>query len=131
MKMGTLNNPAFWSATAKLLKQEVPVQQGLAFTRCLKKLKAEVDNCDTLRKEILEKNCIKKNDGSLESDEKGQVVFTSKEAEVAAYTALDELFGLDSEVFIPKLSADVVAKLVLTPVEAELLEEFFNLPEEK
>jgi hypothetical protein len=97
MKMIQVINPNFNSALSSLMKEALPVKVSYKLVGVTKLLSAEAEKYESLRKELLQKYGLKKEDGELDTDENGNVKF-DQEGINKFSTEITELHNIEIEV---------------------------------
>jgi hypothetical protein len=121
MKLGTLVNPNFQSAFRKLSGQELPLRAAFFIKGVSKQVQEEINKYDTSRMEALKRFGKTKEDGSLETDEKGNVSLSDENMK-SFVSELQTLLDIEVPVSSIKIG-DLGSKVQLTPAEAAALED--------
>ena len=74
MKLSKIVDPQFQGAVKKLAAQELPLRTAFTLRGVIKSLNDELSKYDEVRNEALQKLGEKKEDGSLNIDERGSVL---------------------------------------------------------
>lgn len=102
MKLATLTNPQFRAALAKLMAAQVPLKVAYKLHNVDKVSKEELDKYEKLRIAALEQFGKRKEDGTLDADERGNVNFEDGKAQEFV-DQLNELLNVDVEMSTFKL----------------------------
>jgi len=120
MKLGKLVDPQFQTVLRKLATQEVPLRTAFKLKGLIKIVNDELSKYEEVRSEALKRFGNKKEDGSLEIDDKG-VVKLSEENMNAFIAELNALLATDAELGSLKLS-ELGEKASLTAGELTILD---------
>lgn len=115
MKLARLIDPEFQKALVALTKQQLPLKAAYKLRNVVKKVEQEFSTYEELRKGALDKYGKKKEDGSLETNEANNVIFSSKEEMISFIKELGDL--TNEEVEIPTISVDELGEGVKISAE--------------
>lgn len=120
MKLMRLTNKEFLKAFKVVQDQKVPVRTAYKLIDIARKIQEENDKYDKIRQTLLTKYGTKREDGSLDTNEKGNVNFTQENLR-KFMGELNEL--LEVEVEVGTLKLDDLGDIQLTTQELLELEE--------
>lgn len=119
MKLARLTDEKLQETLVKLGKQALPAKTAFKLKGIVKRVKEELTSYEELRKEALERFGKKKEDGSLEVDEKNNVQFDRVGME-SFVLHLQELTALEVDLLTVKI--DELGSASLTAEELEALD---------
>lgn len=115
MKLRKLMDPNFQAAMIELNAQKVPIKVTLILTNMTDKLEAEIARFNSAKMKSITESGIKKEDGTLETDEKGNIKLSD-----ADKTRIEKELAeaLDQEIDMPKIQlADLGDRAVLSTAD--------------
>ncbi len=115
MKLARLIDPEFQKSLSSLSKQQLPLKVAYKLRNVLKKVEEEINIYEDLRKEALNRYGKKKEDGTLETNESNNVLFSSKEEMISFLKEIGELTS--SEVEMPSISVDELGENIKLSAE--------------
>lgn len=118
VKMYQLLNPKFQDFLARSLKAEIHLHTARRVKKCIETVKEELNQYEEMRKDLLTKYGNKKEDGSIDTNDKGEVQFTDENREVL-FTKLEELHNIDVD--LPVFKFNEFDSLVLTVEHLEVV----------
>jgi hypothetical protein len=126
VKLGQVVSGNFLMSLNKLSEQQVSALAAWSIAKIHKKASENVASYEEARTKAIKKYASLKEDGSVDSDEKGQVVFKSDEDKEAAIKDINEL--LNQEVTLPELKLSSLGDMkvdvgVIAALESVITEE--------
>jgi hypothetical protein len=116
MTLATLIDPRFTAVLAKLRScEKLPLTVGYRLHHIQEAVTKELSTYESLRMEAIKKFCSKKEDGSLDQDDKGNAIFSSENME-AFVQEINDLIKVDISIGKIKLE-DLVGKVELSSEE--------------
>lgn len=100
MKLGIIADPRFHKSFSKLVAAEVPIRVAFQLKSIAKAINEEVVKYEELRRALIQECGIKKEDGTLDIDEKGIVKFEEQGGAVFQ-KQMSELMNI--EVILPSI----------------------------
>lgn len=82
MTLGKISNPSFTAAMKTMIGLKLPIQTSYKFKTLTNKFNEELKKFGELRKEIIERHCKKKEDGTPDLDDVGNYKFDGDMANV-------------------------------------------------
>jgi|ERR1051325_2699090 hypothetical protein len=120
MKLANIVDPRFHEALNKLANAALPVKTAFKIKGVTKVVRAEYEKYEEVRQASLKSHGLKKEDGELDLDDKGNVKFDN-DGIVAFAKDMADLTALEVEV--PTVSlAELGEKIDLTAMDLELLD---------
>jgi len=118
----------FQDAFSSLMKLKMPVKQCLELSSCVEDLSAQKSILVRARRSIVDKYCLKNDDGEPLQDEKGNLRFDTPEI---FNTCMGEIKEIEEEeIDIPVSSKVKVSKdEIMTPLQVLLLKDFIEIEE--
>lgn len=103
MKLSQLTDKNFQVAVKSLMSKPLPIKTAYKLKGVVNTVNDELAKYESLRKELIDRLSNKKEDGSIETDNSGNVLF-SNENRMEYFKELRELLDMDVEVPTIKLS---------------------------
>jgi|ERR1035437_6541877 hypothetical protein len=110
MKLGLLVDQRFAQVLGKLNAVDIPVRAAFQLKSISKAAQVEITKFEELRKEIVTKNGVKKEDGSLDVKEDGTVQF-DKDGAANFQREMNELVNIEVE--LPSIQLSVLGDAIL------------------
>ena len=120
IKLSRLVNPDFLNAFQKVLKSELPLAAAYKVRKISKKLQEELDQFNTIKKELVEKYCAKDADGKPALQEDGGYKVEQDQIEALNKDLIDLL---DADIDFPELDVkELGTKLEVSAQDLMVLE---------
>jgi hypothetical protein len=120
VKLRELIDNSFLLALSDVCKQELSALQSWSLVKLQNKINEHILEYDKARNVSLKKFANLKEDGSFESDDKGQIEFKSDADKVSAIKEVEEL--LNQEVEVPDIKLSAIANLKVDALSMQYLQ---------